>query len=721
VAELLFEVGCEEIPAAWLEGVARQLGAAFEKRAEAVRLAPRELRALWTPRRLALTAIVAGRQPDSEERVWGPSAKVARDAAGGWTKAAIGFARKLGLEPGALQRAPKDPSAPDELHLVHLWKCQGEPASRVLSGVLAAALRDVAFPKKMSWDARLEGTPFPFGRPIRWLVALLDGEPIELVVRVQASADGELAVEAGSSTRGHRFLPRGHGAATPTLGGAGDYVGVLAKHGVLVDPAERAARIADGLKAAEKLGRIDDSHGLAAEWRDLVEKPAVVVGEVPAAFRGLPPEVLRTVLVHHQKYLPVVDAAGSVTHFAAVTDADPACAPTIVRGMQRVVVARLRDASFFFDEDRRRPLASRVEALAGVTLHKGLGSYADKAERLAALLRRAAAESLSDQDLAAAIEAARLAKADLTTLMVGEFPELQGVMGGLYLEAEGGDPDVARAVRWHYHPVSVEEQSLPAGQLSGRSERLFAAVSLADKLDTLAGYFNLGLAPTGSRDPFGLRRAGQGAIRVLLDFELSAAGAARPSLRRWIAAAEALHPDHARAVVRASSRDPGKLGEFLLERLRYVLGARGHAADEVEAALGAREPDALDDPREALFRVQALSRVRSEVPEDFAHLAVAFKRARNIAGEATGAVDPSAFEQDAERELHQALGELTGRDGSYEERLRALAGLRAPVDRFFDDVLVMTEDARLRDNRKALLGEALGLFYRIADISRLGG
>jgi glycyl-tRNA synthetase beta chain len=382
------------------------------------------------------------------------------------------------------------------------------------------------------------------------------------------------------------------------------------------------------------------------------------------------------------------------------------------------VAARLRDASFFFDEDRRRPLASRVEALSGVTLHEGLGSYADKARRLGELLRRAAGEALSRKDLTAAVEAARLAKADLTTLMVGEFPELQGVMGGLYLEAEGADPDVARAVRWHYHPVSLEAGSPPAGQLSARGERLFAAVSLADKLDTLAGYFHLGLVPTGSRDPFGLRRAGQGAVRVLLDFPLAAQGASRPSLRAWIAAAARGYRERAE---RDTEELRAALEEFLLERLRHVLGARGHAADEVEAALGAREPDALDDPREALLRVRALSRVRAEVPEDLEHLAVAFKRARNIAGEAAGTVDPAAFEQDAERDLHRALGRLAGGDGSYEERLRALAGLRAPVDRFFDDVLVMTEDARLRDNRKALLGEALGLFYRIADISRLGG
>jgi glycyl-tRNA synthetase beta chain len=465
------------------------------------------------------------------------------------------------------------------------------------------------------------------------------------------------------------------------------------------------------------------SHELLQEWRDLVEFPTVVFGAIPAEFQTLPREVLETVLVHHQKYVPLA-GGGSVGRFAAVTNGDGANAEGIVRGMERVVVARLRDARFFYDEDRKRPLADRVADLAGVTFHQKLGSYAHKAARLQRLVDRMGAEMglLTKPEHEAAREAARLAKADLTTLMVREFPELQGVMGGIYLRAEG-EPweNVANAVRWHYHPVSVEEGSPPAKALAGGEASVFGAVSIADKLDTLAGYFGLGLMPTGSSDPYGLRRAAQGVIRVLLDFWSAADGEQRPNLRRLVAAA--LEGYAGGALARTPTEVAPELEGFLLERLRYVLVARGYPGDEVEAVLGAREPEALDDPHEAWVRLKALHRVRAEARSDFEALAVAFKRARNILGERReeGRPDPALFQEEAERALDGAVAGLLSHDGGYEARLRALASLRAPVDRFFDDVLVMAEDPKLRENRLGLLARTLSLFYRIADISKLGG
>jgi glycyl-tRNA synthetase beta chain len=388
-----------------------------------------------------------------------------------------------------------------------------------------------------------------------------------------------------------------------------------------------------------------------------------------------------------------------------------------VRGMQRVVVARLRDAAFFLREDRKRPLAERIEDLSGVTFHQGLGSYREKATRLERLVEWMASDGLLDDAVAGlATQAARLCKVDLTTLMVREFPELQGVMGGLYLRDGGAPGAVADAVRWHYHPVSLDAGSPPADVLQGDAARVFAAVSLADKLDTLAGYFGLGLVPSGSSDPYGLRRAAQGAIRVLLDFWAADDGAPRPSLRRLFAEAAAGYPALKRPA--AEVRADGEA--FWLDRLRYVLVSRGFRAEEVEAVLGSREPDPLDDPREALLRVQALHAVRAETREDFERLAVAFKRARNILDKGgAAAVDPSLFEHDAERELQKATAALGAREGDYASRLRALATLRAPVDRFFDDVLVMAEDPRVRANRLGLLEGVLALFLRIADISRL--
>ena len=402
--------------------------------------------------------------------------------------------------------------------------------------------------------------------------------------------------------------------------------------------------------------------------------------------------------------------------------------------MERVVVARLRDAAFFLAEDRKRALADRVEDLAGVTFHQGLGSYRDKSERMAKLVEAMGRLGLLEGDaLAGATRAARLAKADLVTLMVREFPELQGVMGGIYLAGEGAPEEVATAVRWHYHPVAVEPEAEPAAAFAGADgkSRVFAAVALADKLDTLAGYFGLGESPTGSRDPYGLRRAGQGAVRAVLDFWRPKGGEASPDLQALLGAAI---EGHGGSLKQPAEKAAGAAEAFLLDRLAYVLGSRGFSADEVQAVLdvpatAAAPPGgrvvvrALQDPIDAWRRVEALQRVRREIPEDFAALAEAFKRAKNILAQQAraAAVDPSLFEADAERALFEAASGLEKAAGSYEDRLRGLASLRAPVGRFFDDVLVMAEDARVRANRLALLDLTLSLFYRIADISSLGG
>jgi glycyl-tRNA synthetase beta chain len=354
---------------------------------------------------------------------------------------------------------------------------------------------------------------------------------------------------------------------------------------------------------------------------------------------------------------------------------------------------------------------------------EGLGTYRDKTERVVRLVDEMGAGMglLAKPEHAAAREAALLAKADLTTSMVREFPELQGAMGGIYLKAQGHPwPNVASAVYWHYHPLSIEEGSPPAGLLSGSDATIFGAVSLADKLDTLAGYFGLGLPPTGSSDPFGLRRAGQGAVRVLLDFWQADVAERRPSLRALLAVAVAGFAGRGKRPAPEVVRD---LEGFLLDRLEYVLVARGFPAEEVAAVLYTPTVAALDDPHDCLVRLKALHRERAEAQDDFEHLAVAFKRAKNILTQQAGSpvIEPGLFESEAERELHGAVTRLAGANGGYEARLRALAGLRAPVDRFFDDVLVMAKDPRVRANRLALLQEALSLFYRIADISKLGG
>jgi len=728
VAELLWEVGCEEIPAPWLPGLRDQLQKRFAEAALREHLAPEALEVHSTPRRLVLFCEVRARQEDREEEVWGPSLAVAKDAEGRWTGAALGFARKNGVAVDELRVAPKKAkaggghgSAGEDLNLLFVRKMPGRAAIEILPGVFATVLRALAFPKRMSWDAWLgDGKgAFPFGRPIRWIVALLDGRVVPFTIyELVAGAKGPPIVESGSLTRGHRFLPRDSAGRPIAVSRRIDFRDKLGAAFVMLDPAEREVRIREGLASA---GEVRDDHGLVEEWRELVEYPTVVTGEIPPEFRSLPPEVLETVLVHHQKYIPLQGDGPSPQRFAAVTGTDGSSSAAIVRGMERVVVARLRDGAFFFAEDLKRPLADRIEDLSGVTFHQKLGSYREKAERMASLVDAMCREMglLTQSEHRAAREAALLAKADLTTLMVREFTELQGVMGGIYLRARGSVPEnVAAAVQWHYHPISIEEHSAPLPSQVGDAN-VFGAVSLADKLDTLAGYFGIGLQPTGSSDPYGLRRAAQGVVRVLIDFWAADASESRPSLRRLVSKAVS---GYGSRLTRPATEVAADLETFLLDRLRTVLVARGFPGDEVDAALGARQPDALDDPHEAWIRLQALHSVRSEAREDFEHLAVAFKRARNILeGAPSATADPALFAEKAEHDLHAAVSGLAGRDGGYEARLRALAGLRGPVDRFFDDVLVMAEDPKVRANRLGLLSQAVSLFYRIADISRLGG
>jgi glycyl-tRNA synthetase beta chain len=753
--EFLLEVGCEELPAAWLPELTQELGTRFGEAARREQLEPRALETHSTPRRLVLRVELPLRQADREEQVWGPALGVARDAQGQWTKAAEGFARKAGVALEALAQAPKDPAKPAEINLLFVKHTPGRATREVLPSLLATTLRALSFPKRMSWDAWLDDGKgvFPFGRPIRWLVALFDGQvvPFTIYAAVQG-AQGPALVTSADLTYGHRFLPRGQAGAPLRVSSHADLVAKLRAHAVLLRADERAAAIEQQLEALGVQGAIRDDHGLRDEWTQLVEFPTVLVGSVPAEFQSLPVEVLETVLVHHQKYIPLLSPEGRVARFAALTNIDAQAGAEIVRGMERVCVARFRDAAFFYAEDRKRPLAARVDDLAGVTFHQKLGSYRDKAERLTLLVRRAAeAGWLSPTEQAAAGTAARLAKADLTTAMVREFTELQGVMGGVYLEGEGAQPAVARAVRWHYHPIALRAHEPPSREAIG-NPAVFGAVALADKLDTLAGYFLVGLEPRGSSDPFGLRRAAQGAVRVLLDFT---GDGQRPRLRQAVRLAIEGYPDALLAAALASEARPrGAKGEaappsappklddvrarataaleaFLSARLESVLETRGPCArDEIAAALAAPRVDALDDPYDAERRARALHDVRHEAHEDLAALAAAFKRVNNIlADQAPGAaLDPALFDKPSEAALHAALEHASAAQAGHDylARLRALARLREPIDRFFareqeGGVMVMADDPAVRANRLGLLSRARDLFHDIADISKLGG
>ncbi len=715
MAEFLFEIGFEEMPAPWLAGLADQLGAKFMALASAEQIAPADVRVLWTSRRLVLVADVKTRQDDRTVVEWGPAAKIAKDAAGNWSKAAEGFAKKQGVALDALKLAPKVEGSAD-LYVSATKAIAGRPTGEVLAGLLPAVLRGLNFPKRMNWDAWLDDGrgAFEFGRPIQWLVALLDGAIVPVTIYDAISgAMGSPRVVSGRRSMGNRFYPRGAADRGFDVRSFGELDAGLASRFVILDPAKRAERIRAQVVSAGGDVKGEAAH-LLHEWADLVEYPTVVVGTIPKEFGDLPDEVLETVLAHHQKAVTLPRGADGSPRFAAISGGDDAAAPNVAQGQERVVIARLKDARFFYNEDRKRTIESRVDDLTAVTFHKGLGSYKDKADRISLLATNLAGHvGLSPEATTAAGRAARFAKADLVTLMVREFPELQGVMGGLYAGASES-VEVASAIRWHYHPVAVEREAAPAGRISGAALEAFAVVALVDKIDTLAGYLGIGVTPSGSSDPYGLRRAGQGVIRILLDFWTGRA----PGFDDVI---KDVHRLYGSALTKSADELRTAMRAFLVDRLRGVLMTRHQgAADEIEAVLSARV-DPLDDVRSAATRLSALAAVRSEHRDVFAALAEAFKRAKNIVGETPpGAVDQTAFVEGAEGLLHAAIVRAEATPAADPAaRLRAVAALRGEVDAFFKGVMVMADDPKLKVNRLALLSRLLNLVYEVADLSKL--
>jgi len=715
VAEFLFEIGFEEMPAPWLAGLADQLGAKFTAAASGEQIAPADVRVFWTSRRLVLVADVKTRQDDRTVVEWGPAAKIAKDAAGSWSKAAEGFAKKQGVALDALKLAPKVEGSAD-LYVSATKAIAGRPTGEVLAGLLPAILRGFNFPKRMNWDAWLDDGrgAFEFGRPIQWIVALLAGEVVPLTIfDAVAGARGSARVTSGRRSMGNRFYPRGSGDRGFDVRSFAELEAGLASRFVILDAGERNARIVAQLEKAggKNSGKTAE---LIAEWADLVEYPTVVIGSIPKEFADLPDEVLETVLAHHQKAVTLPRAADGSPRFAAISGGDDTAVPNVAQGQERVVVARLKDARFFYNEDRKRTIESRVDDLAAVTFHKGLGSYKDKADRISLLATNLAGHVGLSADLTTAVgRAARFAKADLVTLMVREFPELQGVMGGLYAGATE-TAEVASAIRWHYHPVAVERETAPAGRINGAALEAFAVVALVDKIDTLAGYLGIGMTPSGSSDPFGLRRAGQGVVRILLDFWTGRS----PAFDEVI---NDVHRLYGPALSKSTNDLRVAMRAFLVERLRGVLMAREEgAADEIEAVLSARV-DPLDDVRSVAKRLGALSAVRSERRDVFAALAESFKRAKNIVGETPpGEVDQAAFVEGAEGLLHAAILKAEGTPASDPAaRLRAVAALRGEVDAFFKGVMVMADDPKLKANRLALLSRLLNLVYEVADLSKL--
>ncbi|MBI2834951.1 MAG: glycine--tRNA ligase subunit beta [Acidobacteria bacterium] len=738
--ELLLEIGCEELPASWLASLTEQIGEHIGERLKETRLAVASpIETFSTPRRLTVRiARVADRQSEFEETITGPPVSAAFRPDGDPTPAALGFARKYGVGVAGLARV----LTPKGLYLAYQQRHRPKAAVDVLPDVLAALLRDVTFPRVMRWDALLDDGrgELPFGRPIRWLVFLYGGRVVPFgIKRSGVAQSGQVQeVRSGATTYGHRFLATsGRAGRTIKVRSFEDYRARLSEHFVVLDRHERSDRIARELDVhARRLGgRVSRSApgmtGLIQEVPDLVEYPSVIGGAFPVDFLDLPAEVLTTTMIHHQHFFPIESESGRLLPaFLAVVNTQPDNARTIARNAERVLTARLRDARFFWESDRHVGLEGRLARLDTLLFHRYLGSYREKAERLARLAGWIAREVLNTPENAEAAEqAGRLAKVDLATDMVREFTELQGVMGGIYAREEGLPGPVWKAIYHHYLPAAVEPDAPPSSQDLGDAATSWAAVALADKLDTIVGLFGVGEEPTGSRDPFGLRRLTLGALRILIDLPILASNRAAPAIGALIDQAAALLQKPTPGWDRSAL---ARLNDFILERLRYLFEQRHFRRGEVRAVTHERVP--LIRPLEARWKLDALGALRGST--DLEALAVLFKRVKNIARELPPDQFASAEESDAPLEailrepaelalergvarVRSATERLVPDHHAYQRALTEIAALRPVVDRFFVEVLVMAEDERLRKGRLRLMNRLRNLILRMADISEV--
>ena len=706
--DFLLEIGCEEIPARMIDVASQELRERVAALLSRERLAGGEVSSFDTPRRLAVLASgIHAAQADVTEQAIGPSVNVAYKD-GQPTPAAVAFARKAGVDVAQLEKV----TTPKGEYLAAKVTKKGRSAAEILAESLPKEIATIYWPKNMYWRKPNER----FVRPVRWLVAMLDGETIPLEVA---------GIRAGKTSRGHRILCGGE-VAVPRAGTA--YVDSLRAAKVL-GRGEREHQIRKALDAATRSvsgARWREDKALLDTVVNLTEFPSAILGSFDPQFLALPEEVLVTVMRDHQKYFAVEDATGKLLpHFLAVlnTDSDPQ--GLIRHGNERVLRARFNDARFFWDTDQKQPLRERVERLKNVTFQKDLGSYFDKTMRVQKLASQIS-QTLEDAGVKVRAgivhKAALLAKTDLTTELVKEFTELQGIVGGLYAKAQGLDPAIGDAIYDQYRPESMED-TVPR-TVEG------AVLSIADKADSIAGMFALGLIPSGSKDPFALRRQANGIIKIIAEHKLPLtfrdvfAGThafSKATTEQRIGTTE----DKAVTTVRVGTVVQTSL--FFRERLEFYLrDVLGFKYDVVNAVLAAGADDVVD----AAARAEAVSKVRPSA--DFESISVAFKRIKNIlrqaseTGKQVGAgIDGNTLGESAEKDLAamipvtaKAVEELRQKH-DYEPALVEISKLRPAVDTFFDKVMVMVEDERVRANRLALLATLLKEFSTIADFSEI--
>lgn len=686
VRDLLIEIGTEELPPKALADLALAFETGISEGLAKAGLTHEGIKRFATPRRLAvLIKRLPIQQADRQLERRGPALSAAFGADGRPTKAAEGFARSCGINVADLQRLETDKGA----WLIHVSTEAGAATADLIAGIVEAALAALPIPKRMRWGDRDE----EFVRPVHWVV-LLFGDAV-IPARI-------MGVKAGRETRGHRF----HHPEAIRLTAPANYAQQLAAEGkVIADFTERRERVRAQAEAvaARLQGAAVIKPALLDEVTALVEWPVALAGNFEPRFLEVPSEALISTMQDNQRYFPVVDANGKLLpHFITMTNLESHDPAQVRAGNERVIRPRFSDAEFFWNQDRKQPLANQREALKQVVFQQRLGSLADKSARVATQARFIAEQIGGNPEWAE--RAAQLAKCDLLTQMVQEFPELQGIMGRYYALNDQEAAEVAQAQEEQYLPRFAGDR-LPA-TATGR------ALALADRLDNLIGIFAIGQPPSGAKDPFGLRRAALGVLRILIEGQIDLD--LREALQRSAATFQpTLNADQVVASV----------FEFIMERLRAYYLDQGVRADSFEAVLECQPTRPLDFNR----RVRAVSAFR-ERPEA-ASLAAANKRIRNILKKIEAAPQPQVeadlLREQAERTLAERLAALSTEvaplmeRGLYGDALNRLAHLREPVDAFFDQVLVMAEDAALRDNRIALLNQLSGLFLRVADFSRL--
>lgn len=683
---LAFEIGTEEIPAFDLAGAVKQLTTMVPSLLDDAAIPHGAVKIFSSPRRLIVIAEEIPEATEEKNEVFkGPSAKIAFDAEGNSTKAAQGFARGKGVDPSSL--------VVEDGYVYARTHTPSVNVASLLSSVLNKIIHGLSWPRSQRWGVQSEY----FTRPVRWIVALFGNEVIDFTFA---------GLVAGRTTYGHRFLAPG----PFEVADADSLVDVVRSASVIPSEAEREQVIREGVAKAEaETGFTAVLHPKTlVEVINLAEYPTVLVGTFDEEFLKVPEEIIVDAMLVHQRYFPLYDKDGKLTNrFIVVSNGDPACAETIVDGNERVVRARLYDAKFFYDEDLKQPLESYVDHLGEVVFQEKLGTMLDKTNRIQRLADHLAEDAgLAGQDLSDVERAARLCKADLVTSAVVEFTSVQGVMGSYYAAASGETAQVAQAIEQHYRPrfAGDEAPDTVVGKI----------VAIADKLDTVCGLFAVGQGPTGSSDPFALRRSAIGIVAML-----SGKDAVEVSL---VAAIDAALASYAQQGIEfdtdAVRRD---VIEFFITRTKVMMRDAGNSIDAIDAVLSA----GIQEPVELINRVSALEAARSEEPEVFEDLATAYARANNLCDSKLGTEVNEGLLSEVEQALVRAVGQAESNvasaleNNNYAAALSELAALRKPIDLFFENTMVMDEDQTLRENRLRLLNSFVAVFANVADFALL--